>query len=179
MRSWHRAAVALVAALVLGSLFVSHRAASLHLTTALTRGGRGRGLAEAADQTALYPQLGRPRVRLRYTVCTGLINQFYGHLSAFALASALGGADLELPPALSRKSFHDIFSANLADNEMTWSAVPTDTLLDVAAVTRAWAEQGVHVQQVRLLGRPPLCRQWGVSARMWFIVSHSPLPKHS
>ncbi len=55
---------------------------------------------------------GRPykrlRVLLRYTACTGLINQHYSHIAAFTLAAALG-AELVLPPAVCRDSFAHYF----------------------------------------------------------------------
>ena len=49
------------------------------------------------------------RVLLRYTAGTGLINQHYSHIAAFALASVLG-AEVVLPPAMHRSSFQHIFS---------------------------------------------------------------------
>ena len=50
----------------------------------------------------------RLRVILRYTACTGLINQHYSHIAAFTLA-ALVGAELVLPPAVCRDSFGHYF----------------------------------------------------------------------
>ena len=50
----------------------------------------------------------RLRIILRYTACTGLINQQYSHISAFSLAFALG-AELVLPPAACRDSFAHYF----------------------------------------------------------------------
>jgi hypothetical protein len=69
---------------------------------------------EAAKQHYLLQgrREGRPykrlRVLLRYTACTGLINQQYSHIAAFALAAALG-AELVLPPAVCRDSFAHYF----------------------------------------------------------------------
>ena len=51
------------------------------------------------------------RVLLRYTAGTGLINQHYSHIAAFALASVLG-AEVVLPPAMHRSSFQHIFSVS-------------------------------------------------------------------
>lgn len=70
--------------------------------------------ADAAKQHYLQQGRaeGRPyrrlRVLLRYTACTGLINQQYSHIAAFALAAALG-AELVLPPAVCRDSFAHYF----------------------------------------------------------------------
>jgi hypothetical protein len=50
----------------------------------------------------------RVRVLLRYTACTGLINQHYSHIAAFSLAAVLG-AELVLPPAVCRDSFAHYF----------------------------------------------------------------------
>ena len=36
----------------------------------------------------------RVRVLLRYTACTGLINQHYSHIAAFSLAAVLGAESL-------------------------------------------------------------------------------------
>lgn len=51
----------------------------------------------------------RLRVLLRYTACTGLINQQYSHIAAFSLAAVLG-AEIVLPPAAKRDSFAHYFS---------------------------------------------------------------------
>ena len=50
----------------------------------------------------------RLRVLLRYTACTGLINQHYSHIAAFSLSAVLG-AELVLPPAVKRDSFAHYF----------------------------------------------------------------------
>ena len=50
----------------------------------------------------------RVRLLLRYTACSGLINQQYSHIAAFALAAALG-AEIVLPPAVCRDSFAHYF----------------------------------------------------------------------
>ena len=51
----------------------------------------------------------RLRVLLRYTACTGLINQHYSHIASFVLAAVLG-AEVVLPPAAKRDSFGNYFS---------------------------------------------------------------------
>lgn len=51
----------------------------------------------------------RLKVLLRYTACTGLINQQYSHIAAFSLAAVLG-AEIVLPPAAKRDSFAHYFS---------------------------------------------------------------------
>jgi len=63
-------------------------------------------LAEGRAQGRVYRKL---RVLLRYTAGTGLINQHYSHIAAFALAAVLG-AEVVLPPAMHRSSFQHIFS---------------------------------------------------------------------
>jgi hypothetical protein len=84
---------------------------------------------------------GRPykrlRVLLRYTACTGLINQHYSHIAAFTLAAALG-AELVLPPAVCRDSFAHYFSVFKEKNEVQWSPVPLDALLDVDSIIAYW-----------------------------------------
>lgn len=74
------------------------------------------GVTTAADAAEHYVLRGRAegrpyrrmRVLLRYTACTGLINQHYSHVAAFSLAAALG-AELVLPPAVCRDSFAHYF----------------------------------------------------------------------
>ena len=63
-------------------------------------------VAEGRAQGRVYRKL---RVLLRYTAGTGLINQHYSHIAAFALAAVLG-AEVVLPPAMHRSSFQHIFS---------------------------------------------------------------------
>lgn len=72
---------------------------------------------------------GRPykrlRVLLRYTACTGLINQQYSHIAAFTLAAALG-AELVLPPAVCRDSFAHYFrqvGQQCSRSDVGWSHV--------------------------------------------------------
>lgn len=84
----------------------------------------------------------RVRVLLRYTACTGLINQQYSHIAAFTLAAALG-AELVLPPAVCRDSFAHYFSVYKEKNEVRWSPVPLETLLDVEAIIRYWQPRGM------------------------------------
>ncbi|EFN51509.1 hypothetical protein CHLNCDRAFT_140196 [Chlorella variabilis] len=74
------------------------------------------GMSTADEAKQHYLQQGRAegrpykrlRVLLRYTACTGLINQHYSHIAAFTLAAALG-AELVLPPAVCRDSFAHYF----------------------------------------------------------------------
>jgi hypothetical protein len=77
----------------------------------------GASCRAAAAPEPLNPAAGRAegrvykrlRVLLRYTACTGLINQQYSHIAAFSLAAVLG-AEIVLPPAAKRDSFAHYFS---------------------------------------------------------------------
>ncbi len=80
----------------------------------------------------------RVRVVLRYIACTGLINQHYSHIAAFSLAAMLG-AELVLPPAVMRDSFEHYFSVYKEKNEVQWSPVPLEALLDVDKIISTWA----------------------------------------
>lgn len=90
----------------------------------------------------------RVRVLLRYTACSGLINQHYSHISAFALATAVG-AELVLPPAVQRDSFAKYFSMIKDANEVNWTPVPLSTMLDVAKITDFWQARGMLIHEVR------------------------------
>ena len=96
----------------------------------------------------------RIRVVRRYTACTGLINQHYSHIAAFSLAAMLG-AELVLPPAVCRDSFAHYFSVFKEKNEVQWSPVPLESLLDVDGIINYWRPRGLvlHKVRVRALGR--------------------------
>lgn len=87
------------------------------------------------------------RVILRYTACSGLINQQYSHIAAFALAAALG-SELVLPPAVQRDSFANYYHVDKQKNEVTWTPAPLSTLLDVANVVAIWKLKGMTVHEV-------------------------------
>lgn len=114
------------------------------------------GVRNEADVIAHYAASGRAAGRvavrlkavLRYTACTGLINQHYSHIAALALASRIG-ADVVLPPAAVRDSFGSYFHMAADKNEMAWSAAPLESLLDVDALVATWRARGVT------LHRPP------------------------
>lgn len=55
---------------------------------------------------------------MRYTAGTGLTNQQYCHVSAFALAAATG-TELVLPPAAKRDSFGLYFSTKPEENQVS------------------------------------------------------------
>jgi hypothetical protein len=98
---------------------------------------------------------------MRYTACTGLINQHYSHIAAFALATVLG-AELVLPPAVCRDSFAHYFSVFKEKNEVQWSPVPLDTLLDVNKVFRYWKKRGMVLHKVGGgCDRMFVCSGWG------------------
>jgi hypothetical protein len=88
----------------------------------------------------------RTRVIIRYIACTGLINQHYSHIAAFSLAATLG-AELILPPAVCRDSFGHYFSVFKEKNEVLWSPVPLDSLLDVDHIIKWWGERGMAVHR--------------------------------
>ena len=88
----------------------------------------------------------RLRVLLRYTACTGLINQHYSHIAAFTLAAAVH-AELVLAPAVQRDSFGHYFSQIKDQNEVQWAPATLDSLLDVARIIEAWAARGIIVHQ--------------------------------
>lgn len=92
----------------------------------------------------------RVRVLLRYTACTGLINQHYSHVAAFALAATLG-AEIVLPPAVCRDSFAHYFSVFKEKNEVQWSPVPLDSLLDVEHIISYWKQRGLVVHRTPAL----------------------------
>ena len=94
----------------------------------------------------------RIRVLLRYTACTGLINQHYSHIAAFSLAAMLG-AELVLPPAVCRDSFAHYFSVFKEKNEVQWSPVPLDSLLDVEGIISYWRPRGLVLHKVGGAGR--------------------------
>lgn len=87
------------------------------------------------------------RLVLRYTVCGGLINQQYGHISAFAVAQALG-AEIVLPLACYRESFNQRYSLNNELNSMHWHSAPLETLMDVERLITTWKQWGFIVHKV-------------------------------
>ena len=102
-------------------------------------------LSRGRAQGYVYRRL---RVVLRYTACTGLINQQYSHIAAFALAAVLG-AELVLPPAVKRDSFAKYFSMDKTQNEVSWTPDDLDTLLDTEKIIRFWKDRGLTVHRVR------------------------------
>ena len=91
----------------------------------------------------------RLRVLLRYTACTGLINQQYSHIAAFSLSAVLG-AELVLAPAVKRDSFANYFSTFKDQNEVSWTAAPLSSLLDVESIIHFWQQRGLVVHNVSL-----------------------------
>lgn len=89
----------------------------------------------------------RLRVLLRYTACTGLINQHYSHIAAFALSKALQ-SELVLPPAAQRDSFGKYFSTRKDENEVSWTPVHLSSLLDVEKIIDTWRIRGMTVHEV-------------------------------
>lgn len=107
--------------------------------TSATRLPGGRGLEVNGK---LY------RLQLRYTACTGLVNQQYSHIAAFTLAAALGVSEVHLPPAAVRDSFGHKFSVHQEQNQMQWFPARASCLLDVERLQRVWARQGITVHEV-------------------------------
>ena len=91
----------------------------------------------------------RLRVLLRYTACTGLINQHYSHIAAFSLCAVLG-AELVLPPAVKRDSFAHYFSVFKEHNEVKWTPAPLESLLNVDKIVEFWRGRGLTVHRVSL-----------------------------
>lgn len=112
------------------------------------RGAAGEG---AVDTPPRGLELGGRRypLQLRYTACTGLVNQQYSHIAAFTLAAALGVAEVHLPPAAVRDSFGHMFSTHQDQNQMQWFPARAGALLDVQRLQRSWAEMGITVHEVR------------------------------
>lgn len=112
------------------------------------------GVLTETDAAKHYMAHGRPQGRLgkrtkviiRYIACTGLINQHYSHIAAFSLAAVLG-AELVLPPAVCRDSFGHYFSVFKEKNEVLWSPVPLDSLLDLDKIISFWKTQGMAVHR--------------------------------
>ncbi|KAL3132707.1 hypothetical protein ABBQ32_009214 [Trebouxia sp. C0010 RCD-2024] len=88
----------------------------------------------------------RLRVLLRYTACTGLINQHYSHIAAFSLCAVLG-AELVLPPAVKRDSFAHYFSVFKEHNEVKWTPAPLESLLNVDKIVEFWRGRGLTVHR--------------------------------
>lgn len=105
-------------------------------------------LTKGRAEGRIYKRL---RVLLRYTACTGLINQQYSHIAAFALGAVLG-AELVLPPAVKRDSFAHYFSTFKDQNEVSWTADPLDSLLDVDKIMEFWHARGLVIHKVRCHG---------------------------
>lgn len=119
---------------------------------------RDAGISSQQQAEAHYIQTGyyqglmykRLRVLLRYTACTGLINQHYSHIAAFSLSAVLG-AELVLPPAVKRDSFAHYFSVFKEHNEVKWTPAPLDSLLDVDKIITFWQGRGLTVHRVSIV----------------------------
>ncbi|KAL0049810.1 hypothetical protein WJX82_010329 [Trebouxia sp. C0006] len=98
-------------------------------------------------QGLIYKRL---RVLLRYTACTGLINQHYSHIAAFSLCAVLG-AELVLPPAVKRDSFAHYFSVFKEHNEVKWTPAPLESLLNVDKIVEFWRGRGLTVHRTPAL----------------------------
>ncbi|KAL4423902.1 hypothetical protein ABPG75_001203 [Micractinium tetrahymenae] len=129
------------------------RAAHLPADVSAVLGRRGGGGGD--DAGAFLSRAGRGlelggrryRVHLRYTACTGLVNQQYSHIAAFTLAAALGVSEVHLPPAAVRDSFGHKFSIHQEQNQMQWFPARTGCLLDVERLQRTWAALGITVHE--------------------------------
>lgn len=116
---------------------------------------RDAGISSQQQAEAHYIQTGyyqglmykRLRVLLRYTACTGLINQHYSHIAAFSLSAVLG-AELVLPPAVKRDSFAHYFSVFKEHNEVKWTPAPLESLLNVDKIVDFWQGRGLTVHRV-------------------------------
>lgn len=111
----------------------------------------------------------RQRVMIRYTAGTGLMNQHYCHIAAFALAAALG-AEIVLPPAAKRNSFGLYFSTNAEKNKVSWSRAPLEHILDVPQIIAAWADKGIAVHNVSCASALPTSPDW-VTMLAWPLLA--------
>ena len=149
-RSW------LLASLLARVALLASAAAASSVGSAGEGGALGRRAGGGWAASALAPPGGRGlvlrgrryRLQLRYTACTGLVNQQYSHIAAFTLAAALGVSDVHLPPAAVRDSFGHRFSVHQEQNQMQWFPARPSCLLDVQRLQRTWARQGVTVHEV-------------------------------
>uniref|UniRef100_A0A1D2A093 O-fucosyltransferase family protein n=1 Tax=Auxenochlorella protothecoides TaxID=3075 RepID=A0A1D2A093_AUXPR len=137
----------------------AYRAYHPHLDLPSARAAAEHYLAHGREEGLVAHRL---RVLLRYTACTGLINQHYSHIAAFSLASVLG-AEVVLPPAVCRDSFAHYFSVFKEKNEVQWAPVPLDSLLDVPALIAWWKARGIHVHETPALTPFPDLTQPGVA----------------
>ena len=116
---------------------------------------RDKGISTQQQAEDHYVRMGYPegmiykrlRVLLRYTACTGLINQHYSHIAAFSLCAVLG-AELVLPPAVKRDSFAHYFSVFKEHNEVKWTPAPLESLLNVDKIVEFWRGRGLTVHRV-------------------------------
>ena len=59
------------------------------------------------------------------------------------------GAELVLAPAVKRDSFANYFSTFKDQNEVSWTAAPLSSLLDVESIIHFWQQRGLVVHTVR------------------------------
>eukprot|EP01024_Parvocaulis_polyphysoides_P030102 TRINITY_DN2734_c2_g1_i1.p1 TRINITY_DN2734_c2_g1~~TRINITY_DN2734_c2_g1_i1.p1 ORF type:complete len:550 (-),score=34.20 TRINITY_DN2734_c2_g1_i1:2-1651(-) len=78
---------------------------------------------------------------LRYTACSGLVNQQYAHIASLSIALLLG-AKLIMPPSLQRVTFNTSF------DEMPWRQLPIKQVLDMEYVTQYWKEKGLEIETI-------------------------------
>ena len=125
---------------------------------------RDKGISMQQEAEDHYVRIGytegmiykRLRVLLRYTACTGLINQHYSHIAAFSLCAVLG-AELVLPPAVKRDSFAHYFSVFKEHNEVKWTPAPLESLLNVDKIVEFWRGRGLTVHRVQHPSHRILC----------------------
>ncbi|KAK9810163.1 hypothetical protein WJX72_005905 [[Myrmecia] bisecta] len=123
-----------------------------------SNGGHSKGVNSDAEAREHYLRIGRSegrvykrlRVLLRYTACTGLINQHYSHIAAFSLSAVLG-AEIVLPPAVKRDSFAHYFSVYKEHNEVSWTPAPLESLLNVDKLVDFWRSRGLTVHRTPAL----------------------------
>ena len=59
------------------------------------------------------------------------------------------GAEIVLAPAVKRDSFANYFSTFKDQNEVSWTAAPLSSLLDVDGIVSFWQQRGLVVHRVR------------------------------
>lgn len=100
-------------------------------------------LRQGRNEGRLYKRM---NLLLRYSVCSGFINQHYSHIAAFSLAAVLG-AEIVLPVGCKRDSFGSTFNVDKTKNSMMWKSTPLDTILDVDKIIAYWAPKGLIVHK--------------------------------
>ena len=85
-------------------------------------------------------QLSNLEVSITYLPGGGLCNQLVGVINTFAMAYATQTA-VQLQPSAYRDSFNTTYQ------DMTWTTVDIDSILDIENMRHYWSKKGVHVNK--------------------------------